>query len=201
MADEDKQIEALMYEGIVPKTTEGFTAGSVYTIAVRTRKGYVGVRRLSEHTFRVRAQRFDKALLADKLPPALITRLKRAGLHPSEEGIRISGLAIGVDAVIHRIGLLSAVLQAAEFNLEDHAVQTDQGTESVLQYESHVLSCKDCSKFHQIEENPTMKPHAMKVTASEEQAEEPTQPSEAAKPQASEEPELVLPPKKDSGFN
>lgn len=139
-------------EGLVPKIVEGKDPGSVYTVVVRTAKGYVAVRRLASETFRVRAQRFDNTVWVNKIPLELQKMLVSAGIMPAGSGERVSGIAVGSLAVARAIALSAMAMLNHDFNFEEVAIQEDP---NAVAHQEHAKNCVNCAKKYMLTPSET----------------------------------------------
>lgn len=112
-------------DGLVPKEVAGSEPGSVYEVAVRTRKGYVAVRHIENECFRVRCERFDQAVLVTS--PSNAVALLAAGIGIREEGRRLSVHVHGRTGILNATSALIGFLLIQEIP-EDAPKATAEAT-------------------------------------------------------------------------
>jgi hypothetical protein len=132
----DTNQDNMLAPPLSPATIEGQYPGSVYHVVVRTKIGYVAVRRIAEKMFRVRAERFDKMMIFDPTKTDEIRYMASIGLHPAgPNGHRLSAEAYGIDRTRHLIGVLTACLMQKELLFDVFPLQEEEGA---VNHQAHI---------------------------------------------------------------
>jgi hypothetical protein len=121
----------LVASALSPSTIEGRDPGSIYHVVVRTKTGYVAVRRIAEKVVRIRAERFDKTLMFNPENVKAVEYLAQMGLAPAGSGgSRLSTTVYGNEKARMIIGVLAGALMLKEFAIDIFPTQEEPGAQA-----------------------------------------------------------------------